>query len=79
MHNGADAKATTNLGYTAFHLAVIGGQLDIVEMFLKDGFDVNVKSDNEETPVFVARQFGHRNIAELLLEHRADVWVRDMK
>ena len=48
-------------------------------MFLKDGFDVNVKSDNEETPVFVARQFGHRNIAELLLEHRADVWVRDMK
>ena len=48
-------------------------------MFLKDGFDVNVKSDNGETPVFVACQFGHKNIVELLFENGADVWVRDKK
>ncbi len=40
------------------------------------GADVNAKSDNGMTPLMVAASQGHKEVAQLLLDNRADANIR---
>ena len=51
LQNGADVDAKLKFGfhYTAFHVAAFFGHLDLVQIFVKNGLNVNVRNSNEET------------------------------
>jgi uncharacterized protein len=66
-------------GFTAFHEKARSGQLEMIKLFIKYGLDVNVKSNEGYTPLFLVLSTIHDDynktkdrIAKLLLENKAD-------
>ncbi|XP_035678814.1 GA-binding protein subunit beta-2-like [Branchiostoma floridae] len=63
-----------------FYWAVEKGDVQIVRRGLEAGVDVNVKRDwrhwNDSTPLHVASKYGQTEVAELLIEHKAEVDAR---
>ncbi|XP_052785160.1 serine/threonine-protein kinase TNNI3K-like [Mya arenaria] len=76
---GCGVDQTDYLGNTPLHEAVDKGQLEIAEMFLRDGkANVNVTGGNGETPLMLAVTHGHTDAVKLLHKYGADINVRDM-
>jgi ankyrin repeat protein len=70
-----DADASTPL-----HYAVWKGHLDLVELLLAAGADVNAQNQNDHwgtTPLHAAAHANQKAIAALLLAHGADLEARD--
>ena len=62
---------------TALHKAAKSGlELDIVEILLESGADVNAKTADGTTALHLAAQYGNENTARVLLEHGANVHAR---
>ena len=59
-----------------FHVAARLGLINIVQMFLSAGFDVNSEDDNRATPLIAACRGGHSELASFLIDHGADPWKR---
>ncbi|GKT61320.1 hypothetical protein ColTof4_01403 [Colletotrichum tofieldiae] len=67
-------------GQTPLHLACQLGYLDIVFLMakaLRDGESVDVRNENDETPLHVAAVCGNSTIVSFLLERGADPLARD--
>ena len=67
------------IGYTlevAFKWAVQAGQVDVVQLLLENGADIESR-DNIKTPLSYAAQAGHLAVVELLLEKGADIESRN--
>ena len=64
-------KAKDNNDWTALHGAVQFGQIDIIEMLVKKGADVNATAKTGQTPYTMALQqaAGRPEIAELLKQN----------
>lgn len=60
----------TDTGPTAFHLATIGGHLDIVGLLVVSGADRHVTACKEKAPLDVASEQGHEQIVRFLAELR---------
>ena len=58
---------------TAIHRAARLGNIDIINIMLTCGVDLNKAKTNGATPLYMAAQNGHTAIARLLLDNRADV------
>ncbi len=73
LAQGAPVNAATRYGVTALMFAADRGSLDVVQILLDHGAEVNV-TDNfyNSTPVGAALSNGHEEVARLLLEHGAD-------
>jgi ankyrin repeat protein len=56
---------------------VDGGHLNIVELLVQKGADLNVQDHNSRTPLHLACSGGHLNIVELLVQKGADLNVQD--
>jgi len=64
-------------GFSALHLAVMNGHLEIVEYFMKcDGVDIERKEYND-TVLHRAARAGNLDIVKLLLEHGAVIDNKD--
>jgi ankyrin repeat protein len=48
------------------HAAAAGGHKDIVELLLTKGADINIKDRQGQTPLQIAQEKGHTEIADLL-------------
>ena len=59
------------------HKAVEKNMLEMVEIFLKNGADGNVKNNQGYTVLHVAAKEGHVEMCELLLNHGVDPDIRD--
>jgi ankyrin repeat protein len=55
------------------HRAAFRGDLKKLEALIKAGTDPNSRESSELTPLMLATQKGHKDIAEFLLSHGADV------
>jgi ankyrin repeat protein len=82
LERGAHVNAQRNDSSTPLHLASYNGKPEIVHLLLDWGADANAESDIEETPLhsvscgdYESQEAGLR-VAELLLEHEADVSAR---
>ncbi|KAJ6262552.1 LOW QUALITY PROTEIN: Ankyrin-1 [Drechslerella dactyloides] len=73
---GADFTAQDKQGRTVFHHAAIGCDADLIFNLLEDDnlSDLNVADAHGWTPLhWAARQDGSQEVAEILIEHGADV------
>ncbi|MBN3896996.1 MAG: ankyrin repeat domain-containing protein [Nostoc sp.] len=59
------------------HRASATGCLDICELLIDHGADVNALGEHGKTPLHLATQLGHQNITELLLDCGANVNALD--
>ena len=60
-------------GQTALHLAVENGHIDIVEICLENGANVNHYNTNLITPMHLAATSGKLEIAKVLVDHGANI------
>jgi len=61
------------LGLTAFYKASIDGSLDIAKVLVDAGADINMKSTEGYTPLFVAVQNKHKPVVEYLISKGARI------
>ena len=66
-------------GATALSEAAFRGRLEIAEMLIKHGADVNARAERGVAPLHEAAYTQQLELARLLLEHGADVNARDDK
>jgi len=82
--NGLDVNAKINSmapseiqGSTPLHLAAGSGKVEVVEVLIRNGVEVNVKASYYHyTPLHLAALNGHKAAAELLIDKGADVNVK---
>ena len=82
ISSGLNLNTVCEDGYSPLHRAVEGHSdtvwetknLDIIELLLEKGADVNGKDDNHYTPLHLSL---NSNISKLLIDHGADVNVKD--
>jgi ankyrin repeat protein len=63
-------KSSRN-GISALHLAAYSGQKEVVELLIAKGADLDIKTDQDATALWLAEKGGHDEIAALLGEHGA--------
>jgi len=56
---------------TTIHEACKNGDIDAVNLFIKNGIDINQTSSTFETPIYIAFNEGHFEIVSVLLNHGA--------
>ena len=59
-------------GQTALMLAVSHGRLDMVQLLLEAGADINIRDEDGSTALMCAAEHGHADIVKLLMQH-ADI------
>ncbi len=70
-------KDIGSTGETALLEAAFWGRLEIAEMLIKHGANVNARAERGITPLHEAARMQHVELARLLLEHGADVNAKD--
>jgi ankyrin repeat protein len=63
---GADVNAKQHGGFSVLHTPAHHGGLAMAELFLRHGADASAKNDDGKTPVNVAREQGHSELAARL-------------
>lgn len=63
---------------SALHFAAMNNQLEICEILLQGGINMEAKTKVDRTPLHLACYFGHERIVNLLLTLRCAVNARDM-
>jgi ankyrin repeat protein len=64
-------------GETALHLACYKRSLEIVQLLVRHGVNVNAKCAGDVTALHVACDQGYTDIARALIRHNADINVKD--
>ena len=79
--NKSSVEPRGDWGNTPLHSAAYQGDLEMVQVLLNYGVDVNVQNNPGCTPLTFASLNGHHNeprVARLLIEHGADTNTRDV-
>ena len=63
-------------GDTALHHAARNGDIEIVELLVSRGADVNARSDHGHFPLYCAAGHGHLETTRYLMENGADLEAR---
>ncbi|KAH8301911.1 hypothetical protein KR044_000510 [Drosophila immigrans] len=66
------------LGMSALHFAAMNNQLEICEILLQGGINMDAKTKVDRTPLHLASFYGHERIVSLLLALKCAVNARDM-
>ncbi|XP_070581720.1 death-associated protein kinase 1-like isoform X2 [Ptychodera flava] len=64
-------------GSTALHVASREGNVDIAQVLISNGCNVNTTDANDWTPLHYATRFGKESFARLLLQSGAEIDVQD--
>lgn len=71
LEKGANKLHQTNTGYTALHMAVSWGSLDAVMLLASiRGQELDIKDNDNKTPLDLARAYKYRNRTEATIELR---------
>ncbi|MBM9538543.1 ankyrin repeat domain-containing protein [Desulfobulbus alkaliphilus] len=69
---GANLSAVDLDGNTALHLASAGGYLDVAEILVDAGIDVNARNQWQASPLHYAAGLGHLDLVKFLVSREAD-------
>ena len=74
-----DRGAETNMANqnTPLHYAVGGGHKDVAQLLLDRGADPNMANQNGNTPLDLARRYGHLDIVIILIYGGTKKWLGD--
>ncbi|MES0488637.1 MAG: ankyrin repeat domain-containing protein [Leptospirales bacterium] len=76
--SGVDLNHTDRSGDTALHLAASRGHLEVVQLLVASGANVNVQNlHRKSSPLHNAAYNGHLGIVEYLLKNNAEVDIAD--
>lgn len=78
IRQGAKA-GTVGPDGTPLHAVAIFGNVEVAEVLLRHGADVNGLSFLSDTPLHIAAMNGHLRLMQVLIDHGADVNSRDRK
>ncbi|MNY85739.1 Ankyrin repeat protein [compost metagenome] len=67
----------TILGWTALHIACNDGLIEVANELLKDGADINARSDDGKTALIRAVIHKQENVVSFLLSQGADPYIKD--
>ena len=70
--------STDSTGATLLYIACRGGFLDVVDMILRQGANINACQLQGNTPLHVAAWYRHLPIVQLLLRCGADITIRNV-
>ena len=79
LFHRANVNATDNFRWTPLHHACLSGQLDIVEMLVEQGADINAQALNGGTPLMRAIQTSTPQIVKYLIDKGCDVELENRK
>ena len=80
IESGANIMTKCKDGSTVLHLigaAIKEDVVDIAELFLKGGVDINAQDIYGNTPLHMAAEHNNRDLAKYLLEHGANADIRN--
>ncbi|XP_035824152.1 ankyrin-3 isoform X2 [Aplysia californica] len=78
LYHGADLEKEDQDGNRPLSIAAASGRLDLVELLLSRGAKINAKGSLKNmTALMWAVKKGHMNVVECLIEHKANVNLRD--
>ena len=69
---GADPELEDDAHWRAIHHVAFNGRLEVTELLLSNGVDVNIRAARGETPLWVAAGYGRTQVVEYLLKNGAD-------
>ena len=72
-------NATDNFSWTPLHHACLSGQLDLVEMLVGRGADINAQAMNGGTPLMRAIQTSQPEVVKYLINKGCDVTLENRK
>ncbi|XP_067661560.1 ankyrin repeat domain-containing protein 50-like [Haliotis asinina] len=76
INHRADLSTIDKVGNNILHIACESGHIDVVQYLLSlDSLDINSRGWKKRTPVMLAAKGGHKEVIELLINHRADLSV----
>ncbi|CAH0382945.1 unnamed protein product [Bemisia tabaci] len=78
----ASPNIVDNKGSSPIHLAAWSGNLEIVRLLLCHGPsvpNVNLTTQDNETALHCAAQYGHTSVVNILLEHNCDPTIRNTR
>jgi len=55
------------------HMAAAEGRLDVVQLFLAKGLDINLPDEKTQGPIFYAAGGGHTELVKMLLDRKAAI------
>ena len=64
-------------GNTPLHLAAYKGYMEVAELLIAEGADVNCRNKHGDTPIHYAAKGGQKNIIEFFLSKEVDVNITD--
>jgi ankyrin repeat protein len=77
---GGNVKTCDWSGSNVLHFAAESGPTEFVAYLLDMGqIDIECRNKYEQTPLWLAARSGRLEVTQLLLEHRANLYVQDMK
>ncbi len=77
--SGQSLDTTDEAGMTPLHWASLNGHVDIVEKLLGGGAEIDHVNGGLNSALLLAAAFGHRDVVFCLLDHGADMNLRNLK
>jgi ankyrin repeat protein len=70
---------TDDSGMTPLHWAVMNGHYNCVKLLVENGVNVDCLNSGLNSPMLIASAFGYKEIIFYLLDHGADITMRNLK
>jgi len=78
LKNGTDVNAIKDImGMSPLMVAVEKGSIEIIDILLNNGSDINIKGADGTTPLMIAAENGRRDVVEILINKGADINLRN--
>jgi protein phosphatase 1 regulatory subunit 12A len=77
LKSSADAIVHTRTGATALHVAAAKGYLDVIDLLIRAGANINSTDNDGWTPLHAAAHWDKHDVINYLIERNADLYAKN--